>query len=104
MKILTMCQGGNTRSVHCAYLLKERYGHADTLACGFQRNSIETLDMLFNWADVIVLMDDWFIDHVPDKYKDKVIVFAVGDDIWGTPLHQALVDKIDVFIKDKLFI
>jgi predicted protein tyrosine phosphatase len=89
-----MCQGGNSRSVACGYLLKYKYG-IDTLACGWEGNRPETCQMLFAWADLIVVMQEAFLEHVPKKFRKKVLVIDVGPDVWCNSLHPELLAKID---------
>jgi predicted protein tyrosine phosphatase len=81
MKVLCMCQGGNCRSVACAYVLKYGYG-LDALACGWQGNKPETLQMLFEWADLILVMQSHFIQHVPEQFHSRVRSCDVGEDVW----------------------
>lgn len=95
MKAICLCEHGNSRSVVCSYILKEKYG-VDSLSCGFRTNSKETLEMLFEWADIIILMQADFIRVVPIKYHHKVHVIDVGPDRWFV-LHIVtdLIAKID---------
>ncbi len=91
-KIVTMCQGGNSRSVACAYLLKYHYG-CDALSSSWECNSPETLEMLFRWADRIVVMQEHFRSYVPQQYSAKIIVIDVGEDVWFNGLHPELIKK-----------
>ena len=85
MKIVTMCYGGNSRSVAMSYLLKGQ-GH-DVLTCGCGANSGGTLKMLFDWADVIVVMADEFLPRVPGEYMKKAVVVEVTTDWIGLPMY-----------------
>ena len=49
MKIVTVCQKGNTRSVALRSLLLKGGKH-DVIACGYAVNSRQTLEMLYTWA------------------------------------------------------
>lgn len=89
MKILAVCQGGNVRSVTLAYILKYERG-LDALACGWEPNTEETKDMLYNWADRIVVMQTEFKDKIPEQYRDKVVTCDVGPDRWGRSLDSDL--------------
>ena len=60
MKILTVCEHGNVRSVALAYLLKVIYGY-DVLAIGMKETGIETQNMLFTWADTIIFLEHSFV-------------------------------------------
>lgn len=98
MKILTMCRGGNVRSVTLAYLFKYKYG-IDSLACGWERNSTETNEMLFDWADLIITVEPYILEQkIPQKYHHKAKVYAIGEDIWGMALHPELIAKCDACI------
>ena len=96
-KLLSLCEGGNVRSVACAYLLKTKYG-CDAIAASWHYNSRETLALLFKWADNIVIMQPQFKDYVPDKFHDKIVVVDVGPDIWGDPAHPDLIKKCDAIL------
>ncbi len=82
MKILTMCAGANVRSVGLKYLLKYKYGH-EALACGQDANSAETIDMLCNWADYVIVVAEEYLKFVPEKYKDKLLCYNIGADRFG---------------------
>lgn len=94
MKVVCMCQGGNSRSVACAYLLKYKYG-MDALACGWEKNSKATLKMLFEWAEAIVIMQACFLEYVDPIYHPKLHIIDVGPDIWCNGLHPDLLEKVD---------
>jgi predicted protein tyrosine phosphatase len=81
MKILTMCQRGNCRSVALAYVFKDLMGH-DAISCGWQSNSRYTLEMLFKWAERIIVLEGYMVDYVIDAYRPKVSVYDVGHDRW----------------------
>jgi hypothetical protein len=97
LKLLTMCQGGNSRSVSLAYLLKYVYGH-DALACGWEKNDVKTRNMLCKWADRIFIMQAEFERFIPKKYKEKVTAYDVGPDIWCNPFHPDLLEKCNNYI------
>ena len=93
MKVVCMCQGGNSRSAGCGFILKYEYG-MDALACGWEGNTPETLEMLFNWAEAIIIMEAKFVSYVPDQYRSKVFVVDVGPDRWFNSLHPDLLNTI----------
>lgn len=88
-----MCQGGNSRSVAMAYLLKYFY-NIDAIACSWEKNSPETLKMLFEWADNILIMQGNFEQYIPEEYKSKIRVTDVGPDIWFS-IRKDLVQLCD---------
>jgi predicted protein tyrosine phosphatase len=97
MKILTICRGGQVRSVAAKFALTQ-YGH-DVLAIGWQNNSKETLNMLCEWADYIVVMKDEFCKEIPDKFEHKMICYHVGPDRFGYAFHPELQQMIHHMIK-----
>ncbi len=94
MKVLTICQGGNSRSAGCGYLLKYKYG-MDALACGWEGNSVETLRMLCEWAEAVIVMQEQFRQYVPKEFHDKLYVVDVGPDVWCNSLHPEMLRIID---------
>ena len=83
MKVLCVCQGGNTRSVAMAYVLKKNY-KIDALSCGYRDNSVTTLKMLFDWSDLIIAMDNRILRHIPVEHSIKTKLCDVGTDRWGS--------------------
>lgn len=91
MKFLCVCQGGTVRSAALAWLLKYHHGH-DAIAASAERNSPDTLAMLVDWADRVVLMskeiERWFPSDL--LASPKVGMMDVGADVYGTPFHPQL--------------
>ncbi len=83
-KVLCLCRGGNSRSVGLGCTLKYVFGH-DAVAAGFEGNSAETLEMLYNWADIIVAMREFFMEKVPEQYRDKLRFVEVNEDVYFHP-------------------
>jgi hypothetical protein len=102
MKILAVCQGGHIRSVAAKFLLHygqmgTPYGQGpmhDVLCCGWQSNSQETRNMLCEWANKIIVMDERFKQFIPSKYNNKLLVFHVGDDVFGAAFHPQLMNMV----------
>lgn len=92
MKVLCICQNGNNRSVFMAYRLK-RFGH-EALAAGWNKLSEQTLHMLCDWADKIIIMEGQFYGHIPLPYRNKVIAADVGPDEWGPQWHSELRKRV----------
>jgi hypothetical protein len=84
MKILAVCQGGNSRSVAMARVLKTYYHH-DALSSGYRDNSPETMKMLYEWSELIILMAEKYMEHVPEEYRHKVRVCDLPTDRWAGP-------------------
>ena len=87
-RFLCVCQNGNNRSVFLAFRLK-RHGY-EALAAGWNSTSTETFNMLCNWADRVVVMEQNFISKIPVQYQFKVEVIDVGPDKWGPKCHPEL--------------
>ncbi len=105
-----MCQGGHVRSVGLKYLLRYKYGH-DVIACGWEANTPETRAMLFSWADIIVIMEKHFLEHIPQEFHNKedgsrkLFCYDVGPDRFMNPFHPELQQMLDEMIKQhKLFL
>jgi hypothetical protein len=78
--------------------MKYRYGE-DALACSWEKNTAETLDMLFRWADKIIVLQAEFSQYVPEEFAQKLFVVDVGPDVWANGLHpdllQLLMSKLE---------
>jgi hypothetical protein len=99
MKVLCLCQKGNSRSVALAFLLKKEY-HLDTLSAGLVTSSSETLDMLFQWCDVMILTSRRYLHLIPDKYRDKLKVWHVGTDRFFRGFEPELLDMFHTFLRE----
>ncbi len=97
-KFLCVCQAGIVRSGAMATAIKMDL-HQEALQCGVAINSKETIDMLSNWADCIILMTPDFLKHIDPKHTSKVIVFDVGEDRWGNPMDPELYQMVQGFVK-----
>lgn len=89
--VICVCQGGNSRSVACAYVLKYQFG-IDALACSWEKNSPETMAMLFRWATIIIVMQAEFRQKIPVRFQSKVLAIDVGPDVWCNGLHPELIE------------
>jgi predicted protein tyrosine phosphatase len=105
-----MCQGGHVRSVGLKYLLTYKYKH-EALACGWESNTTETRSKLFEWADIIVILQKEMEQHVPVEFHDKkdgsrkLFCYDVGPDHYGNPFHPQLLQNLDSMIQThKLFL
>ena len=89
--VLVLCQGGNCRSVAVGYLLKyvskKKY---DPIAASLEKNSKETLQMLSEWADRIIIVQKEFVRHIPVEFRKKLVIIDIGPDRWFNSLHPEL--------------
>jgi predicted protein tyrosine phosphatase len=99
MKILCICERGNSRSVALAYILKDGLNQ-DAIAMGIRANSEETKSTLYEWADHIVLVDKTFVNEIPKEYQGKLVVWDVGPDRYFLGFHPELLDQYSKFIND----
>jgi predicted protein tyrosine phosphatase len=92
MKVLTVCQRGNCRSVALAYVLKDVRGQSDILSCGIETTSPQTFDMLGEWAEKIVVCAELeILQRVPTKFSHKTEWANVGPDRWQNASHPELI-------------
>ena len=99
VKFLCLCRGGNVRSVCLAWHLKDR-GH-EAISAGFDYLSADTLSMLFNWADKIVVMQPEFSGLIPLELTHKVMICDVGEDRYGNPMNRELKDQVKQWIRQE---
>lgn len=92
-KVLCVCRNGNSRSVALAWLLKHKY-HLDALAIGIRKNDHDTQDMLYRWADKIIVLDRRFLSEIPHEFAEKTMAFHVGRDIWFRGYDEKLIETL----------
>lgn len=105
-KILTVCNGGNCRSVALAEMLKGTY-NCEAISSSTYWLSHQTMEMLCEWADLILLVEPWDAKlPEPDltywkkspawmaKYAYKRKVFPLGPDAWGHAKYDEMKNKI----------
>lgn len=80
-RFLCVCQKGCNRSVFLAYRFK-RNGHS-AIPVGWMTESAETLAMMCEWADHIVVVMAEYKKKIPTRFQKKVLVVDVGRDVWG---------------------
>jgi predicted protein tyrosine phosphatase len=91
-KIITCCKHGLVRSVALADVLKLHFEPVDVIPLGLNSNSKETIIMLGNWADHIIIMEERYRSRVPKELHSKVLVCDVGQDVYGNSHHRTLID------------
>lgn len=88
LKFLTVCDAGMNRSHTLAIVLKQAFHEAH--AIGRMNCEPETMEMMCNWADVIVLMEPHMKESIAEKWHDKLHVIDTGPDVYGRPGHPDL--------------
>lgn len=90
-RFLCICQGGNVRSVALAFLLKYM-GEQDAIAASAEKNTEDTLTMLWDWADYVIVLAENVLPFLPKAVTTgrKFVMVDVGPDRWGTALHPEL--------------
>ena len=99
MKIVTICQRGNSRSVALAYLIKHELKH-EAIAIGVRQHSAETKKMLFDWADVLILTDKRFLPEIPTEYHTKLKIYDVGRDKFFRGFDEGLLQTFRDYLKN----
>jgi len=64
----------------------------DVLPVGHASNSRETLNMLFEWADSIIVLEAHYLAHIPAEFSHKAVVCEVGHDNYHNSRHRQLID------------
>lgn len=88
-KALAVCAYGIVRSGCMAWNLKLGYDY-DTITIGVGHTRPDTLEMLCDWADVIIVMQTEFARSIPPQHINKLKICDVGKDVWGDPKHPEL--------------
>jgi predicted protein tyrosine phosphatase len=96
MKILTICSAGACRSVSMAHCLKRHY-ELDAIPVGADLNSRTTINMLAEWADLIICMQPQYAAALDPQWESKlapVELTDIGQDIWTNSLNHDLHEKV----------
>lgn len=80
-KILCCCSGGKVRSIGAKFVLEDVYGFKNILTAGLDKTHPETLNMLFDWAEVILIVGE--TDLMNKISNPKAIHLDVGVDRFG---------------------
>ena len=91
--ILTVCSAGLCRSVGLADVLKLHFEPADVVPVGINRN-FGVLEILFQWADHIIVMQPQYAEKIPEQYKSKIKICDVGPDRYGHSHNPELIDQV----------
>lgn len=97
MKILVVCARGNSRSVALAWILKDHM-NLDAIAMGIRAAADDTKDMLYKWADKIILVAGAFKDEIPEEYRGKLKVWDVGEDRYFRGFEPDLLQQYTDFL------
>lgn len=94
-KVVCCCAYGQVRSVAARRAVYKLTDCRSVLACGLERNDTTTLQMLFEWADVIVVAGEAELAaRVPAEYVSKLLHINIGKDIWGDPFAVDLAHQV----------
>lgn len=89
MKVLCVCHAGYVRSAATAMILKMR--GFDAIAVGVNHASPETLKMMGEWADKILIAEPSMAWSFPPDLRGKIEdSFTIGEDDWGNPSDKQL--------------
>lgn len=98
-RVLVVCDEGNNRSVTLAHQLK--YRGYDVLTAGLKRNDGNTLEMLFIWADKIIVTAKDQLARIPDEFMDKVELWNIGPDNYPRPFNKHLLSIVRGLMEQK---
>jgi hypothetical protein len=88
MKVLCICDQGNKRAVFTRFLLGHKH---EALAAGVKTNSPETINLLCEWADKILLAELNMREYIPENYWYKIDNrFEIGPDIYKPSIRGHL--------------
>ena len=90
MRLLVLCAGGNTRSVAVARILRMEYYHDAVSAGIIGGNGNALINLLCQWCDQIVVVDDIVERCVESQFKDKIVQLDIGPDCYKNPVHPKL--------------
>jgi predicted protein tyrosine phosphatase len=97
MRILTICEQGLNRSVTCKYLLQDSH---EVIAAGLNLTP-DTLAMLVDWADRVILLDARFSTGWP---PEKLVICNVGPDHFEHHYNPELVQLLRNLLKTAGFL
>lgn len=93
MNVVCMCRGGQVRSVAARYILADQYGFRKVLTCGWEKNDQPTIDMLYRWADAILIVGStskWIADKSVEVVFEETFLIDIGPDVYGWYGHPEL--------------
>ena len=104
-KIVTACLAGLVRSVSLADVFKCHYEPIDAIPVGMGSNFVGTIEMLGEWCDWFILMEEHYRDlylkpghiNIP---PEKVLVCEVGPDTYGDRRHPVLINKCIAWVAE----
>lgn len=99
MNILTLCEQGQNRSVVLASILRRKLHNKDIISAGCYTFSQETLVMLYDWADKIIVVEEGLVSLIHPEYQEKVILFPIGPDVWGFKPDINLIYRINELLE-----
>jgi len=95
MKILCVCEGGFIRSVAMKHYF-DRQNDTEALSVGIQLSTAPTLQMLCDWADKVVVAEEWMTKYLPVNSRKKQWLVGIGPDRWGADeFMEAIVEIAD---------
>lgn len=98
MKILVVCEWGINRSHTIATQLK--WWNHDVLSAGVAAQSAGTLELLGQWADRIIVVDELTAQH-PNlgQFKAKIQLWDIGPDVYLRPFNRELLHKVQTLME-----
>lgn len=91
LRFLTICEGGAVRSVALAAVLRWDFKQ-DAIPVSGLLIPEETLFMLCEWADYIIVLVPKYAERISPTFKKKTRVIDIGPDKWMNALHKELLN------------
>jgi hypothetical protein len=105
MKVLCLCQKGDSRSVALAWYFKhEHEPRHEALAAGMITTSRQTRSMLYNWADIILLTTPRYRHWIPTEFDSKVREWDVGTDRFFRGFSLELIEMYRKFAEQEILL
>ena len=117
IKILCICNGGNVRSAALARHIRDSNGQFinfqkeqsalkyEAISIGVHSTSEETLKYLIDWADKVIDLsgeDEEMQELIKNIAKEKYIRKFIGTDVWDSPRHPHLLERIEKIAEEIL--
>ena len=69
---------------------------------GINAASHSTKRMLYEWAEIIILVDGNFEDEIPAEYQGKLQIWDVGPDQYFLGFHPELLEQYRKYIDERV--
>lgn len=98
-----MCQRGVIRSVGLARRLRDKHS-INAIPAGWESMHADTLDMLYEWADWIVIVEPYMWEKIPKQFHGKTRLAPIGRDVWPHSGDPDLQKKYAEWLETTFFV